>query len=207
MANLTMLGTDYGGWIVDLDLIPHGSTVISAGVGEDISFDLELINKFSCNVVGIDPTPKSHKFINNHKELKNFYLIKKALTDKNNDIIKLFKNTNPNHVSESELKLHSSVSQYDYHLAETINLPFLFENYHNISVIKMDIEGSEYSVIKNLHDVPDSVKQICVEFHHFCSDRTIEETVECIKHIQSFGFTKIHEKSKHQKLAEVTLIR
>ena len=72
MSNVTMLGTDYGGWIVDLDMIPQGSTVISAGVGEDISFDLELINRYSCRVIGIDPTPKSHKFIQSQEELKNF---------------------------------------------------------------------------------------------------------------------------------------
>jgi hypothetical protein len=38
---IELLGTDYGGWLIDLDLIPRGSTIISAGVGEDISFDLE----------------------------------------------------------------------------------------------------------------------------------------------------------------------
>jgi len=207
MSNVTMLGTDYGGWIVDLDMIPQGSTVISAGVGEDISFDLELINRYSCRVIGIDPTPKSHKFIQSQEELKNFTLLKKALTHKNNDIIKLFKNTNLDHVSESELSAHHAVSQYDHHFAETINLPFIFEKYDNISVIKMDIEGSEYKVIENLKNIPDSVKQICVEFHHFCLDKTIEDTINCIKHIQSFGFSTMYEKSKYEKLAEVTLIR
>ena len=39
------LGTEYGGWLVDLDLIPERSTIVSAGIGEDISFDLELIRQ------------------------------------------------------------------------------------------------------------------------------------------------------------------
>tara|TARA_B100000575_G_scaffold184579_1_gene148453 strand:- start:8201 stop:8824 length:624 start_codon:yes stop_codon:yes gene_type:complete len=207
MSNIAMLGTDYGGWIVDLDMIPQGSTVISAGVGEDISFDLEIIKRYSCHIIGIDPTPKSHKFIQSQNKLKNFTLLKKALTHKNDDIVKLFKNTNPDHVSESELFKHHAVSQYDYHLAETISLPFLFGKHDNISLIKMDIEGSEYSVIENLKTIPDSVRQICVEFHHFCLDKTLEDTIRCIEHIQSFGFSKIYEKSKYQKLAEVTLIR
>ena len=38
-------------------------------------------------------------------------------------------------------------------------------------------------------------------------DKTLEDTIRCIEHIQSFGFSKIYEKSKYQKLAEVTLIR
>ena len=34
MAKFELVGTQYGGWCVSLDLIPEGSTVISAGVGE-----------------------------------------------------------------------------------------------------------------------------------------------------------------------------
>ena len=45
------LGTEYGGWLVDLDLIPERSTIVSAGIGEDISFDLELIRQKRCNVI------------------------------------------------------------------------------------------------------------------------------------------------------------
>tara|TARA_A100001515_G_scaffold144096_1_gene147115 strand:+ start:1942 stop:2562 length:621 start_codon:yes stop_codon:yes gene_type:complete len=204
---IELLGTDYGGWLVNLDLIPRGSTIISAGVGEDISFDLELIERLSCNVVGIDPTPKSHKFIESQTNLHNFYLLKKALTHANDDIIRLFCNTNPDHVSESELPDHNSVSKYEHHLAETIDLPTLFKTYDNISVIKMDIEGSEYSVIENLKYIPESVRQICVEFHHFCSGKTIEDTIRCIELIKSFGFVEMYEKSKYKKLAEVTLTR
>ena len=43
MAKFSLVGTQYGGWCIDLDLIPEKSTIISAGVGEDISFDKELI--------------------------------------------------------------------------------------------------------------------------------------------------------------------
>ena len=43
------LGTDYGGWhFVDLNL--QGTTIISAGLGEDGSFDLEFArNMFKTN--------------------------------------------------------------------------------------------------------------------------------------------------------------
>ena len=52
------LGSDYGGWWVPLDL-PVGSFCVSAGVGEDITFDLEIIETFDCSVLAIDPTPKA----------------------------------------------------------------------------------------------------------------------------------------------------
>ncbi len=53
------LGTPYGGWqFISLDK-QENINVISAGVGEDISFDVELINKYGCNVILIDPTPRA----------------------------------------------------------------------------------------------------------------------------------------------------
>jgi len=45
--------------MIDPELVPIGGTVISAGVGEDISFDLELIRLRNCTVIGIDPTEKA----------------------------------------------------------------------------------------------------------------------------------------------------
>ena len=50
------LGSDYGGW----SLVSHPSLfnglVISAGAGEDISFDVEIVNFFNAKVVLVDPT-------------------------------------------------------------------------------------------------------------------------------------------------------
>ena len=42
MINFNYMGSDYGGWSLSPDLIPESSTIISAGVGEDITFDLHL---------------------------------------------------------------------------------------------------------------------------------------------------------------------
>ena len=202
--NFKMLGTDYGGWLIDLSLVPPESVIISAGVGEDISFDLELITRKKCNVVGIDPTVKSHRFIDKHVDLKNFTLLKKALTSKNDDLIEIYKNKNPDHVSESILPNHRAVKGFDYYLADTVNLPFLFEKYNNVSLIKLDIEGSEYEVINELEFMPDSVKQICIEFHHFCSEKTLEDTKKCIQKLESLGFKDYVEKDSHHTLSEIT---
>ncbi len=202
-----LLGTDYGGWLIDLGLIPRGSTIISAGVGEDISFDLELINRLDCHVVGIDPTPKSHRFIENQVNLTKFDLLKKALTSKDDDIIKIYKNTNPHHVSESQLLTHNAVSRFDHYYAETINLETIFKKYDNVSLVKMDIEGSEFDVIEKINFIPDSVMQLCIEFHHFCSHKTLEDTRQCIEIIKNFGFKTMYQKNGKNDMKEITFIR
>jgi len=57
VEGLIMLGTDYGTWPV-LPRLLRGS-VISAGAGEDISFDLLLTSHGAELVVVVDPTPRA----------------------------------------------------------------------------------------------------------------------------------------------------
>jgi hypothetical protein len=53
---MEVLGTNYGGWYVPIDMnLTKDSVVYSAGVGEDISFDILLQNKYDCHVYLIDP--------------------------------------------------------------------------------------------------------------------------------------------------------
>lgn len=202
-----LIGTEYGGWLLNLDLVPPGSTIISAGVGEDISFDTFLITNKGCKVVGIDPTPKSHRFIERHHNLENFVLVKKALTAEDGDVVTLYKNKNEHHVSESTLNSHHSVLGFDSYYSSTLNLASLFEQYEDISVVKMDIEGSEYDVIESLQLIPDSVKQFCVEFHHFCTSKTIDDTKRCIEALGLLGFKKYVEKPSPKPLNELTFWR
>ena len=57
-------GNNYGGFYIHPGLVNEESIVYSLGIGEDISFDSSLIEKFNCNVYGFDPTPRSVDYIN-----------------------------------------------------------------------------------------------------------------------------------------------
>lgn len=122
------LGTPYGGWeFIDKNL--YNSTIISAGIGEDISFDVEFINKYDAKVILIDPTPRSIEHINkvienigNKKTLEydstsgnqpiesyelsnvkknNIIFVDRALFNEDNKLIKFYSPPNPEHVSHS----------------------------------------------------------------------------------------------------------
>jgi len=202
------IGTEYGGWPINLDLVPRGSYIIAAGIGEDISFDVGMIAALGCHIIGVDPTPKSHRYVESQKNLQNYTLIKKALHSNSTDLLRMYKNKRNDHVSESILTDHTSVNDFDYYHSETIDLGSLFETYTNVSVVKMDVEGSEYEILTALESVPASVKQFCVEFHHFCSDKTIEDTKDMFNKMSQLGFPNhIQNPSCHQQLAEITFWR
>ncbi len=123
------LGTQYGGWYFSEKSLPKNPIVLSAGVGEDISFDIEFLNKYKAKVYLVDPTPRSISYIDKvienlgkHKSVEyddkfgnqpveaydlssiqkdDFLLIKKALYTKSDSTIKFFKPPNEEYVSHS----------------------------------------------------------------------------------------------------------
>ena len=52
-------GTGYGGCVCSMESMGPESVVYSVGTGEDLSFDLAIIERFGCAVHGFDPTPKT----------------------------------------------------------------------------------------------------------------------------------------------------
>lgn len=187
MANIQQLGTDYGGWTIDLDSIENNSTIIDAGLGEDISFSLELQKIKNVKIIGIDPTQKSIEYIKN-LNLDNFELIEKAIAKYGEKQITMFKNKNSEHVSESMFSSHFSVKG-EFYSVDCISFKELIENNHNISLIKMDIEGSEYDCLQECL----GIKQVCVEFHDFCiEDKKRKDTDLMIKMMIKNGYEVLY---------------
>jgi FkbM family methyltransferase len=193
--NIRHLGTNYGGWTIDLDSINDGDIIIDAGLGEDISFDLKLNEIKKIKIIGIDPTPKSHNYIQN-LNIENLELIKKAIDVEDKKIIKMYKNSNPDWVSESSHIDHLNVSENSFYEVETISLKSLIKNY-NPSLVKLDIEGTEYDVLEQCI----GVKQICVEFHHKqLKNRDINDTLNLITIMENNGYQKLHTTSDYQEV-------
>lgn len=65
--SLERLGTEYGGWVFVDEEELYNSPIISAGLGEDASFDIEFAEKYNSEVTIVDPTPRA---IQHFKEIK-----------------------------------------------------------------------------------------------------------------------------------------
>mgnify|MGYP003110335940 CR=1 FL=1 len=182
---LNYLGTDYGGWAICLDLVPSESLIISAGVGEDISFDEALITLKKCKILGIDPTPKSHQYIETLNP-PNFTLLKGALVGGGESTVKIFKQKNPDYVSESIIESNKNCSD-DYHLAPAFNLTSIISQNSSIAVLKLDIEGAEYEMIEEIGN--SGIPQVCIEFHHFCTDFSPQDTRAALASLWADGYT------------------
>lgn len=57
--NTVYFGSNYGGWHFVTPSNNKKLIVVSAGVGEDISFDIKFLNNFDSEIYFVDPTPRA----------------------------------------------------------------------------------------------------------------------------------------------------
>ena len=187
---MNYLGTNYGGWSIPIQAkLDENSIVYSAGVGEDISFDLKLEDKYKCKIFLIDPTKRALKHF---EEVKQFYRTKQNqfsgdiqpdymynIIDLNPDFnnytyinmglykekntLKFYKQTNPTYVSQS---LVSNMFGDEYDEVEVDSVKNIMEKYNHktIDLLKLDIEGSEIDVLNQMLDDEIYPRYLCVEF-------------------------------------------
>lgn len=180
-------GLDYGGWDVVTKGIDANSIIYSFGVGEDASFDMALIDKFSLTVHAFDPTPKSIEWVGRQGFSDRFVMHEYGLAAFDG-IVSFNPPENNDHVSHTLLDRSSTK-------AESISVPVkrlstvMKELGHGkIDILKMDIEGAEYDVLEDISRSNIRPRQILVEFHHRFPNVGINKSKEAIKTLRSMGY-------------------
>ena len=208
------LGTIYGGWGIPKNAkLNKDSIVYSGGVGEDMSFDLLLQDKYNCNILLIDPTQKAIKHFD---EVKNFYndgssftgniqsdylkhiydltpdfekftYINKGLYNKQ-DTLKFYKQSNPEYVSQSLNETMFS-DKYDLVQVDTIKNIMSQQGHQKIDLLKLDIEGSEIEVLNQMLDDKIYPRYLCIEFDLLLKQKDpLNLTQQVVGRIQSIGY-------------------
>ena len=188
MCEKKWYGNSYGGFFVNPKLLNKNSIVYSFGIGEDISFDQALINDHHCNVWGFDPTPKSIKWVNEHKLPPTFYFNSYGIGVVS-EMATFYLPKNKNHVSGSAVR-NTNIDDLDSIDVSLVNFLEITKklNHQTIDVLKIDIEGSEYEIIPTLLNSGIEIKQLLIEFH----DRFVKDgrtkTNAAIKLLKSFRY-------------------
>ena len=159
---LEKIGSGYGGWIVPTAAVRPSWTCYCAGVGEDITFDLGLIERFGCTVFAFDPTPRAVAHVAAVAGGEPRFRFLPVGLWSADTTLRFFAPRNPAHVSHSIVNLQRTKSFFD---APCRSLPSLMQElgHEDIDLLKLDIEGAEHEVVRSMleHGIRPAV--VCLE--------------------------------------------
>ncbi len=165
---LTLGDPSYGGWVVPGGLIRPDWVCYSVGAGGDISFDMNLIERWGVRVRSIDPVPDYvrralEEASGDERLTAHQYAI--ATSD---GPVRMQLTHDPNSESVSPVGLYDSQSYVEF---DGRTLPSLMAELGDASIelLKLDIEGGEYDVLPALDLRALGVQVFATQLHHVAS--------------------------------------
>lgn len=156
-------GSEYGGWVIPRNRLTAQSVCYCVGCGEDISFDLELIRRYSCPVYGFDPTPRSVEFVRRvTADVPSYRFTDVGIWDRDG-AVRFFAPRDGTHVSHSITNLQGTESYIEVPTRRLREV--LRENGHSrLALLKLDIEGAENTVIRTILEDGIAIDLLLIEF-------------------------------------------
>ena len=181
------VGSEYGGYFICPSGMNENSIIYSFGIGEDLSFDLAMIDKFRLHVHGFDPTPKAIDWIRSQNLPKQFHFHEFGIADYDG-VARFSPPNDPRFVSFRMTA--GEAAQQEVIESPVSRLQTIQERlgHQKIDILKMDIEGAEYQVIVDLIRSHLNVSQLLVEFHHRFKDLECDQTQRTMDLLENSGY-------------------
>lgn len=144
------LSGEYGAWWVAPSLLSDRSVIYSFGIGEDLTFDCDLVQQFGCTVHAFDPTPRSLQWIAKQQLPSNIKIHPYGLAAIDGYLsffpprvgVSFSVNVGLTNQSPGIQPLPLPVKRLKTIMTEL--------GHQTIDLLKIDIEGAEYDVINDL---------------------------------------------------------
>jgi FkbM family methyltransferase len=197
-------GNSYGGFYVHPEKLNDQSIVYSFGIGEDISFDLAVIKNHNCRVYGFDPTPKSINWIKSQRLPANFSFNDYGINVESGTV-EFSLPINQAHVSGS-IVTHSELDHQHKIAVKMKSFEDITTGYEHkyIDLLKMDIEGTEYSVMESILTGSARVGQFAIELHERFFDDGTAKTKQFLEVLSDHGYDVF---AVSESLEEISLIK
>lgn len=154
--------------------------VYSAGIGNQIDFELDLIKRIKelgkkIHLYAFDPTPKCIEFIEKSELPLEFTFYPYAISSESG-IIEFALPRTEGWVSGSAANVKNDERNMDFNNkikveARSIKDIMAALGHSKIHLLKLDIEGSEFEVIENILKNKIEIGQMCVDYHDHMFDK------------------------------------
>jgi FkbM family methyltransferase len=162
------------------------SVLYSFGVGRDISFERAMIERYGLTVHAFDPTPLSLGWAKSQQFPERFHLHELGIaaydgtarfqppTKAKFESFSLVRTSGLSEPIEAPVRRFQTLTQMLGHT--------------RIDVVKMDVEGAEYEVLRDVLESNVQIGQILVEFHHRWKEVGASQTKRAIEALTAAGF-------------------
>jgi FkbM family methyltransferase len=187
---LASLGSKGTSWCVCPATLGPSSVVYSFGVGEDVSFELALIERFNLRIDAFEPTPRSLAWARSQAFPPGFVLHEFGVAAWDG-VASFTPPLDPSHISYSMTipAANSDVVRAPVRRLKTIASML---GHTRINLLKMDIEGAEYAVLEDILRSDVQVDQILVEFHHRWPSIGVVQTKRAISRLRLRNYRIAH---------------
>jgi FkbM family methyltransferase len=184
------LGERDAQWTIRRAILSPDSVIYSFGVGEDISFELALIERFGVTIHAFDPTPRAIAWMRG-QNLPPELVFHPFGVGGVDGTCKFSPPRDPQHVSHSLVHRETPWPAIDVPICR---LPTICRElgHGRVDLLKMDIEGAEYEVVDDLLNSTIQVSQLLVEFHHRWPEIRPTRTREIVKRLNRAGYQIFH---------------
>lgn len=180
-----LLGSSYGAWALPRGFISPTSVVYTFGVGEDISFDLALIEKVGCDVHAFDPTPIAVRWIARQKLTGKFKFQSIGIAERDGVVAFAVPEAVGSHSYSRQSDTVGDVVKCPVRKLATIMASL---GHQQVDLLKMDIEGFEYAVLSDMIASKVFPRFLLVEFHHKSFGYGPTETNEAVALLRVAGY-------------------
>lgn len=188
MDGLVRLGTGYGGYVVPAALIASDWVCYSAGLGEDVSFELELSRRYGCMVETFDPVPKSAEYMATVVEGSPLIRFHPWGLWSSDSTQRFYAPTDPGHVSHSIANLQGTETFIEVE-CRSIDSVMKELGHDHLDLLKLDIEGAEYAVLDGLIEAGITPSVLCVDVHKV---GTVAEMAALVARLREIDLRPVH---------------
>jgi len=156
-------------------------------MGKEISLETELARRFEMEVHAFDPTPESLEWVATQKLPNNMYVHPVGIADRDG-VLEFAAPRAAGEVSLSAIRAEGAGVPVRLNVSTLDTLMLSYSEGRPLVLLKMDVEGSEYSVINHLVASTIRPKQLLVEFHHRFPGVGIEATKRAVQQLRDVGY-------------------
>jgi FkbM family methyltransferase len=217
LKDLVYIGSKYHGYTIPKDFITKDSVCYCIGAGEDISFDTELKVLHDARIFIFDPMPEGRNYFArlkddaqkgklmtiegenaftyriNKKQLDEMVFVEKGVWDENTTL-RFYAPKLDEYVSHSAYLFKSSDEYIDAPVDRLSNFMKTF-GHRSIDLVKMEIEGAEYTVLDTIIKDQLDVKIIVVEFDEVFHSKGLKflfRIKKTCKELEKAGWVLVH---------------